>query len=281
MIHGQVWLQLNVRWMARAARSLQGVRKRPNRRLEAVRPTSFRAPQKLLAALFGTVVTAGMLAVLAADWSFLVPYSIGLFAGFSPAFILAYGRVSALVGGVLLVGATGMLLYDAEDDPSERVRVSAMADKREAPDQNASPQPVRPPSPPSPSVEDEATPKGAAVPKDIVLQGVPFAFNDQTIRPEYLPGLNETARILNDNPTLSVLIAGYADAVGSEALNLKLSRERAEAVRAYLVESGVAADRLRVVGRGEIEPLAPNARDDGADNPAGRAINRRVELTVE
>lgn len=276
MIHGQVWLQLNVRWMARAARSLQGVRKRPNRRLEAARPTSFRAAQKFLAILFGTVVTAGLLAVLTANWSFLVPYSIGLFAGFSPAFILAYWRVSVLVGVVMLVGATGMLLYDAKDDSGEHVRVAETAGAQEAPEQDANPQPVRPPSPPPPSVE-----KDEAVPKNIVLQGIPFAFNDRTIRPEFLPELNETVRILNDNPTLSVLIEGYADAVGSEPSNLRLSRDRAAAVRDYLVESGVAADRLRVVGRGEIEPLAPNARDDGSDNPEGRAINRRVELSVE
>ncbi len=288
MIHGQVWLQLNVRWMARAARSLQGVRKRPNRRLEVVRPTSFRAAWKFVAILFGTVVTAGLLAVLAANWSFLVPYSIGLFAGFSPAFILAYWRVSVLVGVVLLVGATGMLLYDAEDDSGEHVRVAETADAQEAPEQDASPQPAPPPSPPPLSVEkDEAVPKGEVIPKeqanpkDIVLPGIPFAFNDQTIRPEYLPMLNETARILNDNPTLSVLIEGYADAVGPESFNLELSRERAKAVRDYLVEHGIVADRLRAVGRGEIEPLVPNARDDGSDNPEGRAVNRRVELSVE
>ena len=288
MIHGQVWPQLNIRWMARAARSLQGVHKRPNRRLKAVRPTSFRAPQKFLAALLGTVVTGGLLAVLAADWSFLVPYSLGLFAGFSPAFILAYWRVCALVGVVLLVGATGMLLYDDADDPGEHVRVPETENEQKAPDQDASPQPARSPLPSPPSVEkDEAIPKGEATskeegaPKEIVLRGIPFAFNDRTIRPEFLPELNETVRILNDNPTLSVLIEGYADAVGSESFNLRLSRARAEAVRDYLVASGIAADRLRVVGRGEIDPLAPNARDDGSDNPEGRAVNRRVELSVE
>ena len=308
MIHGQVWLQLNVGWMARAARSLQGVRKRPNRRLEAVRPTSFGAPQKFLAALFGTVVTGGLLAVPAADWSFLVPYSLGLFAGFSPAFILAYWRGSALVGVVLLVGAIGILLYDAEDDPGEHARMSeTMAE------QEARPQPVRSSLPLPPAAEkDEAVPQGEATskaavdpkevvlqevppsvkknetvpkeeiaPKDVVLRGIPFAFNDRTVRPEFLSALNETVRILNDNPTLSVLIEGYADAVGSESFNLRLARGRAEAVRDYLVASGIAADRLRVVGRGEIDPLAPNARDDGSDNPEGRAINRRVELSVE
>ncbi len=292
MIHGQVWPQLNIRWMARAARSLQGVHKRPNRRLKAVRSTSFRAPQKFLAALLGTVVTGGLLAVLAADWSFLVPYSVGLFAGFSPAFILAYWRVSALVGIVLLVGATGMLLYDDADDLGEPVRVPETANEQKASGQDTGPQPARSPLP-SPSavaveVEEaqgvpggEAHPKEEETPKDVVLRGIPFAFNDRTVRPEFLSELNETVRILNDNPTLSVLIEGYADAVGSESFNLRLSRARAEAVRDYLVASGIAADRLRVVGRGEIEPLAPNARDDGSDNPEGRAVNRRVELSVE
>lgn len=288
MIHGQVWPQLNIHWMARAARSLQGVHKRPNRRLKAVRSTSFRAPQKFLVALLGTVVTGGLLAVLAADWSFLVPYSLGLFAGFSPAFILAYWRVSVLVGVVLLVGAIGILLYDDADDLGEHVSVSETANEQKAPDQEASAQPARSPLPPPPSVKKdeaalqaEAIPKEETTPKDVVLRGIPFAFNDRTIRPEFLSELNETVRILNDNPTLSVLIEGYADAVGSESFNLRLSRARAEAVRDYLVTSGIAADRLRVVGRGEIEPLAPNARDDGSDNPEGRAVNRRVELSVE
>ena len=288
MIHGQVWSQLNIRWMARAARSLQGVHKRPNRRLEAVRSTSFRAPQKFLAALFGTIVTGGMLAVLAPNWSFLVPYWIGLFAGFSPAFILTYWRVSALVGIVLLVGATGILLYDGEDDPGEQICMSETMGEQEAYEQEADAQPAQPPLPPPSSVKRaeaalraEAIPKEETAPKDVVLRGIPFAFNDRTIRPEFLSELNETVRILNDNPTLSVLIEGYADAVGSESFNLRLSRARAEAVRDYLVASGIAADRLRVVGRGEIDPLAPNARDDGSDNPEGRAVNRRVELSVE
>ncbi len=289
MLHGQVWPQLNVRWMARAARSLYGVRKRPNRRLEAARPTSFRAPQQFLVVLLGTIATGGLLALLAADWFFLVPYSLGLFAGFSPAFMLTYWRVSALVGLVLLGGAAGMLLYD----DGEPVRVSEPTDEQKVSAQEASPQPIRSSSPLPPSVEgeeavskdtatskEEATPK-EETPKDVVLPGIPFAFNGQTLPSASLPALDETVRILNENPQISVLIEGYSDAVGSEPFNLELSRNRAEAVRAYLVEGGIAAERLRVVGRGELNPLAPNTKDDGSDNPAGRAINRRVELSVE
>ena len=279
-IHGRIWLRLNVRWMARAARSLQGVRKRPNRRLEAGRPPSFGATQKFLAALFGTVVTGGLLAVLTTNWSLLVPYSVGLVVGFSPAFILAHWRGSALVGLVLLAGAAGVLLSEDEDNPGEPVRVSEPADEPAAEAQPASPQPARPPLPPSPAVEKDATPQEEE-PQALALPGIPFAFNGRTIPSASLPALDETVRILNDNPHISVLIEGYSDAVGSEAFNLELSRQRAEAVRAYLVERGIAADRLRVAGRGERNPLAPNARADGSDNPAGRAMNRRVELSVE
>lgn len=281
MTHGRVWPQLNVRWMARAARSLQGVRRRPNRRLESVRSTSLRATQKFLAALLGTVVTAGMLAVFAANWSFLVPYSVGLFVGFSPAFILAYWRVSALVGVVLLVGVTGMLLYDAEDDPGESIRMAETTGEPEGDEQQASPQPAQPPPPPAPALMETDEAPQEEEPQELTLPGIPFAFNGQTIPSASLPALNETVRLLNDHPQISVLIEGYSDAVGSEAFNLELSRNRAEAVRAYLVERGIAAERLRVVGRGEVNPLAPNARDDGSDNPAGRAMNRRVELSVE
>ena len=161
----------------------------------------------------------------------------------------------------------------------EQVRVSEMAGGQELPNQDAGTQPAPPSLPPPTFVE-----KGEDAPEEIAhisLPSIPFSFNDQTIQSEHLTELNEAVRILNDNPNISVLIEGYSDAVGSESFNLELSRDRAEIVREYLVEHGIAAERLRVVGRGEIDPLAPNAKDDGSDNPEGRAMNRRVELSVE
>ena len=56
---------------------------------------------------------------------------------------------------------------------------------------------------------------------------------------------------------------------------------RAEAVRDYLVEKGIAADRITVVALGETTPLVPNARPDGSDDPEARARNRRVEVAVD
>ena len=52
-------------------------------------------------------------------------------------------------------------------------------------------------------------------------------------------------------------------------------------MKVYLVGKGVSADRLETAGRGESDPVAPNANDDGTDNPEGRAMNRRAELIVQ
>jgi OOP family OmpA-OmpF porin len=70
------------------------------------------------------------------------------------------------------------------------------------------------------------------------------------------------------------LIVGYTDSTGDPDYNLDLSLRRAQSVRDYLVATGVPADKLRVIGRGEADPIAPNT------TPEGRAENRRVEIIV-
>jgi OOP family OmpA-OmpF porin len=73
-------------------------------------------------------------------------------------------------------------------------------------------------------------------------------------------------------PDVAVEIRGYTDSSGSDALNLRLSQERADAVKTYLVERGVDASRLVAKGYGEADPIANN------DTPEGRTQNRRVEM---
>ena len=74
-------------------------------------------------------------------------------------------------------------------------------------------------------------------------------------------------------------VTGYTDSRGSDAYNLGLSRRRAAAVTAALhAELGTDAPRLSTRGRGEADPVAPNAKPDGTDSPRGRARNRRVEV---
>lgn len=72
----------------------------------------------------------------------------------------------------------------------------------------------------------------------------------------------------------AAIIIGHTDSQGDEDYNLKLSLKRAQAVRDYLVETGANPEKLRVVGRGEYEPIASN------DSQEGRAENRRVEVVV-
>lgn len=86
------------------------------------------------------------------------------------------------------------------------------------------------------------------------------------------------ARLQDDQA--AVVLRGHSDSQGSDAQNLLTSRHRAEAVAAYMVERGVAQDRITVIALGERRPIAPNANEDGSDYEAGRLRNRRVEIEV-
>lgn len=76
------------------------------------------------------------------------------------------------------------------------------------------------------------------------------------------------------------VLRGSSDTLGSDAANLATSRRRARAVRSYLLDKGVAADRVTVIALGEHRPVAPNVTLSGEDDPAGRARNRRVDIEV-
>lgn len=78
----------------------------------------------------------------------------------------------------------------------------------------------------------------------------------------------------------AITLRGHSDSRGYDGDNVVASRKRAEAVRDYLEKQGVAEDRISIVALGETRPIAPNAHENGADNPEGRAKNRRVEVSV-
>lgn len=77
-----------------------------------------------------------------------------------------------------------------------------------------------------------------------------------------------------------ITIGGHSDAGGSDTVNQRISRERADAVRQWLLARGVAPERIRSIAFGEQNPLEPNALPDGSPNEQGRAANRRVEVLV-
>ena len=87
--------------------------------------------------------------------------------------------------------------------------------------------------------------------------------------------LDDVAEVLQENPDANEIeVAGHTDATGSAELNRKLSNDRAEAVRAYLISKGVSAERLKAKGYGPDQPLADNKSDEGKEK------NRRVEFRV-
>ena len=77
-----------------------------------------------------------------------------------------------------------------------------------------------------------------------------------------------------------IILGGHSDAAGSDAANLRASAARAEAVAEWLVDMGVARDRITVIAFGEQNPVEPNAKPDGTPNEMGREANRRVEMTI-
>ena len=104
---------------------------------------------------------------------------------------------------------------------------------------------------------------------------VRFGHRDAKLRPEAGAVLDAIVAALTQHPEIARLaIEGHTDDRGGARANLKLSRDRAEAVRRYLVEHGVDARRLSAEGFGESRPLEPNVSD------RGRARNRRVELRI-
>jgi outer membrane protein OmpA-like peptidoglycan-associated protein len=109
--------------------------------------------------------------------------------------------------------------------------------------------------------------------KAIVLPGILFESNKAVIKPESEAILIQAYNALNENTEIEVEIGGHTDAVGSDAANDRLSQRRADSVRQWLVNKGVAPNRLRSVGYGESRPIATNETEEG------RALNRRIEFT--
>ncbi|MEN2993227.1 MAG: DUF5723 family protein [Bacteroidia bacterium] len=109
---------------------------------------------------------------------------------------------------------------------------------------------------------------------DMAFRNLEFETAKAVIRPRSLPYLDSLANLLLENPTYNLKISGHTDNQGSLEYNMRLSKERAEAVRNYLVSKGVSAHRFVVEYFGPLRPIASNA------TPEGRARNRRVEMKV-
>lgn len=106
-----------------------------------------------------------------------------------------------------------------------------------------------------------------------------FEFDKADIRPGVEADLRTLAELIGKTQG-TVQLKGYTDAKGEDAYNLALSKRRADAVRTWLAANGVPQTRLQALGFGEADPVAPNQKPDGTDDPEGRARNRRVEAII-
>ena len=154
------------------------------------------------------------------------------------------------------------------------------------------PPPAPPPPPPPPGDADKDgvldnvdkcpdTPPGVAVDAfgctrkgSITLEGVTFEYNSARLAPDSQQVLNAVAADLKKYPRLKIELQGHTDDKGSDQYNLKLSQQRADSVRIYLMDQGVPGNQLTARGYGETQPIEDNKTE------AGRSMNRRVVMFV-
>ena len=109
---------------------------------------------------------------------------------------------------------------------------------------------------------------------------IPFAEGGNELTAEAEQALAEVVESAQLAEGWPVVLRGHTDSLGSDRANLLTSKLRAEAVADWLVEHGVARERITVIAIGEQRPVAPNAHLDGSADEEGRARNRRVTLAI-
>jgi OOP family OmpA-OmpF porin len=155
---------------------------------------------------------------------------------------------------VVATMAMGCSLVEVKQEPFPPMQVSA----------------ERPPPPPKKPSRVVLTDSAIEI-----KEKVQFELGKAEIRPESHGLLDEVAKVLKENPQIELLqVEGHTDSSGSLKINKKLSKERAESVRAYLVSAGVEDKRLKAQGFGPDRPLVPNDTDEN------REVNRRVEFNI-
>lgn len=105
-----------------------------------------------------------------------------------------------------------------------------------------------------------------------IMAGVLFDFDRHTLKPEGLASLKKVADYLKQNPLLRLEIGGHTDNFGTQAYNERLSQQRAQAGREYLLSQGIAKERVSLAWYSFAKPVASN------ETAAGRALNRRIEF---
>jgi outer membrane protein OmpA-like peptidoglycan-associated protein len=110
--------------------------------------------------------------------------------------------------------------------------------------------------------------------RKIIIEDLLFAYNKAVLMNTFLPQLDKIAEFMNNKKNVIIRIEGHTDATGSAEINLRLSLQRAEAVKGFLVQKRIAAHRIQTIGFGKTRPIASN------ESEFGRRLNRRTEVVI-
>jgi outer membrane protein OmpA-like peptidoglycan-associated protein/Mg-chelatase subunit ChlD len=112
------------------------------------------------------------------------------------------------------------------------------------------------------------------VDKKFIIDNILFDFNKASFDQSFVPELRTALAMLREYTAMHVEIRGHTDYIGSDEYNIALSDARARSVKQFLVQRGIADDRITTRGMGKTQPIAPN------DTELGRRLNRRTEIVI-
>ncbi|MFH1319369.1 MAG: OmpA family protein, partial [Bacteroidota bacterium] len=139
-----------------------------------------------------------------------------------------------------------------------------------------------------PVVEEEVIKEEPVVVEEPVVEKVEkkefenllFDFDKSTLRSKSNKELEQIYKYLRENKSVEMEIGGHADWIGTDKYNMVLSERRSRAAANYIVNKGIPENQLNLYAFGESQPVAPNSKADGTDDPKGRQLNRRVEFST-
>ncbi len=112
------------------------------------------------------------------------------------------------------------------------------------------------------------------------VNAILFDFNNYHLNEHARKEVDFIYAMMQKNPNIEIELIGHTDDKGSEDYNISLSKKRAESVRNYLVDKGIANGRIKILALGEYDPVAINRYADGTDAPDGRSLNRNVSIRI-
>jgi outer membrane protein OmpA-like peptidoglycan-associated protein len=116
--------------------------------------------------------------------------------------------------------------------------------------------------------------------KRLILRNIYFDYNLASLRSKSKYELNKLFNFMKGSPDVEIVVSGHTDSKGNDDYNFRLSKDRAQAVVDYLIRNGISSSRLSAQGYGETRPIARNENPDLTDNPVGRQLNRRIEISM-